>query len=215
MTDDELIIRHVRLCECGLAAGHRQVCRARTVAGLDPDPDVQRVDAPTEAVITERAHGRFDRRRREFESERRQQRAGMDTFALHRWVVEHQVALSTVAGGNIEPSRGGGEPGGPPRQQQLDDDPRWREIWAVIRRRLEQAADLIDEAEGHSTVASTANMIGAEKDRLILDRANAGLRAQAVVDRLGSHIAGSAKTVQRVRREAGLDHLGHPREMDH
>lgn len=211
--DEELKIRHVRLCQCGKPAEHDSICRpGRTPAGLDPD-DVERVDAAFEETTSQYAEGRYQRRKREFDSERRQARAGMDAFALHRWVIEHQVALSTVAAGNTEPTRSAtGDTAAPPRQQLLDDDPRWREHMSVIRRRLELAADLIDEAEGHSTVSSTANMLGVEKDKLILDAANQGLRAQAVVDRLGSHIAGSAETVRRVRRAAGQDHLGHDRE---
>lgn len=211
---DGLVIRHIRLCGCGKPAGHNSVCApGRQSPGLDPD-NIERISQQAEAVIAERASGRFDRRKREFDSERRQHRAHMSSLELHRWIVEHAVRLSTVAAGNIEPSPRDSTTGTPPppRQQTLEDDPRYRENMTVIRKRLEFTADLIDEAEGHSTVASTTGMLSDEKDKLICARENEGLRAQAVVDRLGSHIAGSARTVQRIRQREHLDSLGYPKD---
>lgn len=215
MSDDELIIRHVRLCQCGKPAGHGTICAPeRRTPGLDPD-NVERVASTFEELTTERAQARYERRRREFDSDRRQRFARMDALSLHRWITETTAAISTVKAGSIEPSRASSSDTSAPAQQQtFDDDPRWREHMAVIRRRLELAAELVLEAEGHSTVASTMNMFGEEKDKLILASQNEGLRAQAVVDRLGSHVAGTAETVRRVRRREGYDHLGYPRLND-
>jgi hypothetical protein len=215
VTDDQLIIRHVRLCECGKLAEHDSICSpGRATAGLDPEREVQRVDASTEDLFAERRGERFAKRARGFAEERTARRAAMDLLALHRAAIERQGTLSTVKAGSTERGRGGVETFGfPPSQQQLDDDPRWREHWQVIRSRLLRVHELLDEAEGHGTVAGNMQMLGVEKDRLILSRENQGLSAQAVVDKLGSHIAGSAETVRRIRRNNGLDHRGYEREV--
>lgn len=201
--------REIRLCSCGKPAEHDSICN-RDRSGRDGDEQVERVDHDWEEIEARRREDRHQKRQRSFDADRREQRAGMNTLDLHRHAIQRQAKISTVAAGNIEPSPRGSEPAavGPPRQQLLDDDPRWREHSTVIRTRLELMHELLDEAEGLSTVASTANMLGVEKDRMILAASNRGLRAQAVVDRLGSHIAGSAETVRRVRRAAGQDHLG-------
>lgn len=212
MSDEDIKIRHVRLCDCGKPAGHDSICRpGRAVAGLDPERDVQRVPAEWEEQHAERRAERFAKRARTFAEERSRHRANADLLMLHREAVERAARLSTVGAGQTERSRGGGDPSGPPRQQQLDDDPRWREHWTVLRSRLLRVHELLDEAEGHGTVAGNMQMIGVEKDRMILSRENQGLSAQAVVDKLGTHIAGSAETVRRVRRTNGLDHQGYER----
>jgi len=214
MSDEQLIVRHVRLCECGKLAGHDSVCSpGRATAGLDPERDVQRVDARTEDLFAERRAERFAKRARTFAEERTGRRAKADLLTLHREAIERAARLTTVAAGATERGRGGSDPSGPPRQQQLDDDPRWREHWTVIRSRLLRVHELLDEAEGHGTVAGNMQMLGAEKDKLILSRENQGLSAQAVVDKLGTHIAGSAETVRRVRRANGLDHRGYERDV--
>jgi hypothetical protein len=213
LSDDQLIVRHVRLCECGKLAEHDSICSpGRATAGLDPEREVQRVDASTEDLFAERRAERFAKRARSFAEERTNHRANADLFLLHREAIERAARLSTVAAGNTERGRGGGDPSGPPRQQQLDDDPRWLEHWQVVRSRLLRVHELLDEAEGHGTVAGNMQMLGVEKDKLILSRENRGLSAQAVVDKLGSHIAGSAETVRRIRRNNGLDHRGYERD---
>lgn len=170
-----------------------------------PDPEWLELNA-------RRREERFEKRKLSFDADRRQQRSDMTGLELHRHALERQAKISAVAAGNVAPSRGGGDGVGPPKQQLLDDDPRWLETWAVIRARLERAHELLDEAEGLSTVASVTTMLSEQKDKLICDRANRGLRAQAVVDRLGSDIAGSVETVRRVRRRMGFDHLGYERQ---
>jgi hypothetical protein len=211
VSDEQITIR--RVCGCGKPAGHNSICRPqRRSAGLEPDK-IERVSEAFEDLTGERAQGRYERRRRDFDNTRRQERAEMDALTLHRWIAEHAVRMSTVKASTVGRSApSSDEPSGVPNQQQLDDDPRWREHMSVIRRRLELAAGLIDEQMGHGPVAAAQNMIGMEKDKLILSNDNRGLRAQAVVDRLGSHIAGTAETVRRVRRDNGLDHIGHQRD---
>lgn len=175
---------------------------------------VERIDEAWEEREARRREDRFSKRKRVIDSERRSTRAVMTAFELHRSAIERQAKISTVAAGNVEPSRSTSTGAGPPNQQQLDDDPRWQEHWSVIRSRLERIHELLDEAEGLSAVASLTTMTGVEKDRLIVDAANRGLRAQAVVDKLGSDIAGSAETVRRIRRRMGYDHLGHELQLD-
>lgn len=150
----------------------------------------------------ERRRQRWEKRKRQLDTDRRLGRAGMSALELHHLAVERAGRLSTVAAGSVEPSRGGGERAGPPRQQTLDDDPRWREAWYVIRRRLEELHRLLDEAEGLGPVAAST-MLKEEKDRLIVSDGR-GLSCDAVVDLLGREVAGSSRTVWRVRREAGV-----------
>lgn len=174
----------------------------------DHDLEVERVDQAWEEQEARRREERFSKRRLSQDAERREQLAVMDTLSKHRWAIERAAKLSTVAAGSVAPSRGGDEPIGPPGQQLLDDDPAWSEHWTVIDSRLDRVHEKLDEAE-RGTVATIASMTGVEKDKLICDPSNRGLRAQGVVDKLGSDIAGSAETVRRVRRARGLDHLGH------
>lgn len=208
MTDAPI---EVRLCQCGKNAGHTTVCNRD-----ENDPDGIRVDSKTEDEYAQRRAERFLKRARQFAEQRRERRAGTDTLQLHREAIERAMTLSAVGGSSVGRSSPSSESQrvGPPRPQLLDDDPRWREHWTVIRSRLERVHELLDEQEGHGTVAATNLMLGAEKDKLILHPSNRGLRAQAVVDKLGSEIAGSVETVRRVRRANSLDHLGNERPDD-
>lgn len=204
--DDDLVIRHVRLCECGKRAGHDSICRpGRAPAGLDPDPEVQPVDPEVEKEFARRSEGRFERRRQTFDAERRERRATTDTFELHRHARERALVLSTVGGSAISRGAPNSESQriGPGRQQQLDDDPRWREHWDVIRSRLGRVLDLLDEYEGHGTVAGTTQLLGVEKKKRVI-RDGAGLSPLAVVEKLGRDITGSPRTVALDREEAGV-----------
>jgi hypothetical protein len=201
LTDEPLRIRHVRLCQCGKLAGHDSICKpGRAPAGLDPERDVERVDAETEELFARRREARFAKRKQAFDAERRQQIALTDVLGLHRSAIERQATISTVKAGSTERGRGGSEPSGPPQQQMLDDDPRWRESWTVIRSRLERVHELLDEAEGLSTVAATTTMLGVEKDRRVISDGE-GLSPVAVVEKLGRDIAGSPETVRRIRKK--------------
>jgi hypothetical protein len=211
--DGDIIIRHV--CQCGKPVNHQSICRPpRGPAGLEPD-DVERVPVEFEEFTTERARGRYERRKREFGAERRARRAGMDAFALHRWIVEQTARMSTVKASNTGKSAPSSENTqvGPDRQQELDDDPRWREHERIVKSHLRGMAALVDEQLGHETVAETSKMGAEEKDRVILDPKHEGLRAQTVFDLIGdTGITGnSPETIRRKRRDAGLDYLGRPR----
>ena len=166
---------------------------------IDKTADMEREWADREA---ERRATRWEKRKRGIDAERRERRAQMSDLELHRHLVERYGTLSTVAAGNVEPSRGGGDGVGPPKQQQLEDDWRWRETLTVVRSRLERAHELLDEAEGVGPVASTTTMIGEEKDKRIISDGE-GLSPGAVVEKLGRDIAGSPETVRRVRKAAG------------
>lgn len=163
--------------------------------------DVERVDGAWEEQHARRREERFEKRRRDFAADARGRRATMTVLELVREALERATTISTVASGNVEPSRGGSDPAGPPRQQTMNDDPRWRETWAVIHSRALRALELLDEAEGLGTVAATTKMLGVEKDRLVLREE--GFSPIAVVEKLGRDIAGSPETVRRIRRKAG------------
>jgi hypothetical protein len=155
------------------------------------------------AAESDHRRERFQKRRLHFDSARRQHRHTLTALALHHLAIERAAPLSTVQAASIEPIRPGESAyAGPPRQQLLDDDPRWVEHWHVIRSRLERVHELLDEFEGLGATA-VKTMSSHEKDREIITRGR-GLSAQAVVDLLGSDIAGSAETVRRVRRRERL-----------
>jgi hypothetical protein len=161
----------------------------------------------------DRRRTQFEKRKRGFDSERRQRRAGLTLLELHRHAVEREIRLSTVAAANPEAGRGGGSDGSVNRlgapagqiligsQQLMEDDPRYEEHLRVIRSRLEGWHELLDEAEGLGATA-VKTMLSEEKDREILTKGR-GLSAQAVVDLLGRDITGSPETVRRVRRKNG------------
>jgi hypothetical protein len=175
--------------------------KGEPVGGRTETDEVERVPPHIEEVLATRAGERFERRRRDFNADRTGRRATLTVHALYVEATEREAGLSTVAAGNVERSRGGTGPAGPPSQQTMDDDPRWREHWAVIRSRLERVLELLDEAEGLGPILANTTMLGDEKDKLIL--AEQGLSPLAVVEKLGRDIAGSPETVRRVRRAAG------------
>lgn len=182
----------------------------RPVGGARPGHDeVEPIDDPAWLEQeARRREDRFDKRWRSFAAARRTARAGMTALELHRHAAERQAKLSTVAAGNVEPSRGRRDPVGPPTQQVLDDDPMWREHWRIIRSRLERVHEKLDEAEGVGTTAQSTTLLGVEKDRMIIAQGR-GLSNRAVVDLLGEDIAGTPETVRRVRRRLGYDNSGH------
>lgn len=172
-----------------------------TVGGRQDRLDAEQPDATWLEERARRREERHAKRRQEQDAVRRLERAGMSSFALHREVVERYTRLSTVPASTPEPSRGHADSALPPIQQRLDDDPRWQERDRILRASLERMLELLDEAEGLGTVATTRQMLGAEKDKRIL--AEVGLSPMAVVEKLGRDIAGSPETVRRVRRKDG------------
>lgn len=175
--------------------------RAEPVGGRTELDEVERISSQAEELFSQRAAERFERRRRDFNADRTGRRATQTVHDLYTEAVEREARLSTVPAGNVERSRGGTGPSGPGAQQTMDDDPRWREHWTVIRSRLERVLELLDEAEGIGPIAANTTMLGAEKDKRII--AEEGLSPLAVVEKLGRDIAGSPETVRRVRRAAG------------
>ena len=180
---------------------------APPVSEQAPDPPHERVIVRDGTAAYERGWAevesrqreeRWEKRKRSIDAERRERRAEMTALELHRHAIERQAKLSTVAAGSVEPSRGKSERAGPPLQQLLDDDPRWRENWAVIRSRLHRVHELLDEAEGLGASAEKT-MLSSEKDRAILVQGR-GYSCDAVVDLLGRDVAGSSRTVWRKRR---------------
>jgi hypothetical protein len=198
MTDEQLIVRHVRLCECGSIAGHDSICKPSRLAVA------RNIDTEWQEAETDRRAVRWEKRKQQLDMERRTKRSGLDAWELHRLAVERVAKISTVAAAatgrstpstkhpsaNLAEDRRGA--------QTLDDDPRWRSCWDVIERQLNRAHLLIDEAEGHGPVAVRA-LSAEEKDALIVDPSNDGLSVAQLIQDLGADICGSASTVSRVR----------------
>ncbi len=162
--------------------------------------EVEPVDATSQREITERSAARWKRIRGENAVRRRREREAMSTVDLHRLAVERALTMSTVKASNPEPTRGGGEPVGPPPQAELEDDPRWRESQLIIRRRVEKLHDVLDEYEGLGSAAqAAAAMDSYDKNSRILKEGR-GPPCDVVVDLLGREVAGSPRTVWRVRQ---------------
>lgn len=164
------------------------------------DMEAERVDPAWEDAHTRTSRQQWGERKRSLDADRRMARARMNLLDLHRNAVWRAGRLSTVGAGPVGRSSPNSERQlpGPPNQQQLDDDPRWRETWQVIGRRLEAAQRLLDEYEGLGATAEST-MTAAEKDRRILIEGR-GHSCEAVVDLLGREVAGSARTVWRKRK---------------
>ncbi len=192
-------LRHDRNCLQLVRAVERYQRERPATGGRVEHDEVERVDREWEETEARRREDRFEKRKRSIDADRRSSRAALTALDLHRLAVQRSTTLSTVGAGNVAPTRGGGDPVGPPQQQRLDDDPRWRETWTVIRARLERANELLDEAEGLSTVAATTTMLGVEKDRRVIMEGE-GLSPVATVEKLGSEIAGSPETFRRIRK---------------
>jgi len=158
----------------------------------------------------DRRRERWDKKKRAIDSDRRMRRAQMTALELHRHAIEREAKISTVSAPPVGRSSPNSETQrvGPPRQQTLDQDPRYQEAWFVIRRRLEDVHRLLDEAEGLGPTAAST-MLTEEKNRLILVDGR-GHSCEAVVDLLGREVAGTSKTVWRVRRNEAVKVLGYP-----
>lgn len=210
--EDQFRVREVRLCSCGKPADHISVCN-RDRSGRDGDDEAERIDRVAEERMARQQEERHAGRRRRFDAERRERRTRMTTLALLAEATQRSARLSTVKASNPEPMliRGGGGdgPSGPPRQQSLNDDPRWEDATRIVRKRVMQMLDLIDEAEGTGHGQVVAAMDGTEKDRLLLDEGR-GLVAEQVVAELGPEY-GSASYVRKLRRARGLDNRGYPK----
>lgn len=178
----------------------------RPVGGRLEHDEVERIDPTSERKISERAATCWTRIKAENATRRRRDRDAMSTIDLHRSALERAIKLSTVgaaAVGSSSPSsthpsknlaldRSGA--------QLVEEDPRWNECQLVIRRRIEKMHDLLDEYEGLGSAAqAAAAMDSYDKNARILKEGR-GHPCDVVVDLLGREIAGSPRTVWRVRQ---------------
>ena len=195
--------RDTRQLEAALDRYRRQ---QRPVGGRIEHDEVERIDPQAEQKIGDRAAERWKRIKGENATRRRKERDAMSTIDLHRAALERAIKLSTVraaAVGSSSPSsthpsknlaldRSGA--------QLVEDDPRWTESQLIIRRRVEKLHDLLDEYEGLGSAAqAAAAMDSYDKNARILKEGR-GHPCDVVVDLLGREIAGSPRTVWRVRQ---------------
>lgn len=178
----------------------------RPVGGRLEHDEVERIDPISESKIVERSATRWTRIKSENATRRRRDRDAMSTVDLHRQAIDRAAKLSTVgaaAMGQSSPSSAH-----PSKNlaldhsaaQLVDDDPRWRECQLVIRRRVEKLHDLLDEYEGLGSAAQTAAAMDSYDKNARILKEGRGHPCDVVVDLLGREIAGSARTVWRVRQ---------------
>jgi hypothetical protein len=187
--DPELVIRHVRLCECGRPAGHNSVC-------LSNSAERQWV-----AVEAEERRDHSDGRKRRIANDRRAAQARMSDWELVLEAREAEFLLSTVGAASTGPTQGGESQRVGPSTQLLEQDPRWRLAKHQLRRAAEQLLDLAEEIRGHGIAATATVQLGEHKDAEILKCV--GLKPREVVHHLGKEVAGGTRTVERVREAAG------------
>lgn len=190
--------------------------RRREPAGREEtyvgDRQVERVDTAFEDAETLRRWRHWEARKPDRDRSQRDQLAGMDWGELADWIRTESTRLSTVAAGNPEPSRGSGDSPAPPRQQQLEDDPRWRRRADTAKRTLLALADLILEAQGYGAHAD-AEMSTRDVAREVLARGQ-GLSCRDTAAECRDLPGVSSAFVARVRRNQGsglesLDLLGY------
>lgn len=201
--DAGLVIRHVRLCECGKPAGHHGICRPpRTAAGFTPD-DVDPIEAERVEEYARRAEARDARRQPGFRAERHAGRAAMSTRQLQALADTRAALLSPVSAGNIAPSHGAaGHPSVNLALQaarvDLGSDPRWAAAADRERRAVLHQHELLDEFEGLGPAAAEKDLTPEEKDALIVSVETAHLTAAAFAREHPGF--GSPSTVARKRR---------------
>ena len=136
-----------------------------------------------------------DARKRRFATDRRAARGSLSTRQLLALAFAAEPALSTVPAAGFERGRGGGS-GLLQHQQTFEDDPRYRYAMRQVRHFAEQLLDLQEESRGLGVAAVEALMIASEKDKEILKVRGT---PREVFELLGKEIAGSPRTVERVR----------------
>lgn len=137
----------------------------------------------------------------DLDRDRRSTRRGLDVDVLYRLAQARTARISTVAAGNVEPSRGGGDGAAPPQQQSLEDDPRWDRHWGVVKRGLLLVHELLDEAEGHGPVVRDTTT--EEMNRILLDEGE-GLSCKEVAEKFPELTnGGRASVVAAVRGNQG------------
>lgn len=197
VSDDDLKIRHVRLCQCGKLADHDGVCRPGQLAAA------QRIDRAWEKQNAERRAERHSRQQPGFRAERNAIRVGMSTRELRALDDIRTAKHSPIAAGNIAPSQGSAlHPSVnlalQARSVQLDSDPRWRAADDRERAALLRKHELHDEYEGLGVVQADRKLTAEEKDAAIVAPHNRHLSAAEFArDHPGY---GSPSTVARKRR---------------
>lgn len=197
LTDDQLVIRHVRLCECGLPADHDSICKPGRLGAA------RRVDQEWEEQNADRRAERHAGRQPGFRAERSMARSRMTIPELRSLVEIREAKLSPVSAGNIAPSqRGAVHPSANLALQAqsvvLDSDPRWRSAGEFERRSLMRMHELLDEYEGLGVAKGEREISAEEKDAEIVAPHNQHLsNAEFARQFLGY---GSPSTISRKRR---------------
>ena len=194
MTDDELVIRHVRLCECGRVADHDGICAPTRLAAA------QRLDDERDAAAAELRRKRHNDRQAGFRAERLQRAAALTRPARLARLLARVTKLSAVPAGSLEPSRGSGHMSALLTLgdvQRPEDDSRWKHWLADIDRVMERGEDLVGEFEGHG-IAPSRELTSEAKDAEIVAPYNAHLSAAEFSRQFPGF--GSPSTVARKRR---------------
>lgn len=194
---EDLIIRHVRLCECGLLADHDSVCQPSRLA------IAQRVDEAWADENAERRAERHEKRQPAFRAQRHVGRVAMTTEHLHALALTRAAKLSPIAAGNIAPSHGaGGHPSVNLALQaasvRLDTDPRWKATDDAQRRALLRQHELLDEYEGHGPARSDPDLTAEAKDAAIVSSEHEALSAAEFARQFPGY--GSPSTIAKKRR---------------
>ena len=191
--------------------------RRRDSAGREEaymgDRGAERVDEEWENAEADRRRERYEKRKPGLTADLRGRLRAMATDELRAWVLAELAAMSTVPAGNAEPSRGGGGSSAPPRQQEVQADPRWGRYDQIERGGLLLKADLILEVQGHGTQAaadlSTRQLAG----KVVTHGRGLSCKEAARLPELAVYRDVSPAFVRRVRQAQGtgladLDVLG-------
>jgi hypothetical protein len=197
LTDDQLVIRHVRLCECGSPAGHDSICKPGRLAAAT------KVDREWEDRNSGLRTLEHSKRQPDFRAERALARSLLTTRELAALADQRAAKLSTVSAGNIAPSHGGAQHPSvnlalQARSVDLASDPRWKAAEESERRTLNRKHELLDEYEGLGVARAERELSAEEKDAEIVAAHNEHFSAAEFArDHPGY---GSASTVARKRR---------------
>lgn len=197
MSDEDIKIRHVRLCECGLPADHDSVCRPGRVASAS------RVDREWDDQNSERRRERHSRRQAGFLAEHLRARSQLTLPELRNLADIRAAKLSPVAAGNIAPSHGGAQHPSvnlalQAQRVDLATDPRWRATDDAELRSVLRKHELLDEYEGLRVAQEQRELSAEEKDAEIVAPHNEHLSAAEFSRQFPGY--GSPSTVSRKRR---------------
>lgn len=196
MTDDELKIRHVRLCQCGKLAGHEGICRPGQLAAA------QRVDQAWADHNAERRTERHARLQPGFRADRRVELDAMSNLELAAIAAIRAAKLSPIPAGNVAPSHGNAAHPSVNLALQapnvdLTRDPRWKATHERERRSLLRKHELLDEYEGLGVAQAERELSADEKDAEIVAENNEHLSAHEFARQFPGY--GSPSTIARKR----------------